>query len=316
MRKNTNQETIQGYLYQQGLQFKTVKNEKSANFGKEFISGTLDVATDEACLNVLTVHYTYVTEYTASGAKNATYTALKKIYEEPKTVLTDGKENALKVKLSPSAALDDFYPQGQDELVSLPKNEGGFVTIINNFDSPEGLNRQKFVFDMIINNVKHIEADPDRNIDEDYAEIKGAIFNFKNDLLPFTVLAKDPGAIRYFEEQFATSENHIIYTQVWGKIISATKVLRKTVESAFGEDAVDVTERKIKEWVVTGARKEPYVFNDSATITVEELTKAQQDRNVLLATKKKNRDEYEKTREGNANSSIDNVAISNGGFNF
>lgn len=316
MRRNTNQEIIQGYVYQQNLQVKTVKNEKSSNFGKEFISGTLDVATDEECLNVLTVHYTYVTEYTSSGTRNGTYATLKKIYEDPKTVLTDGKENAIKVKLTPSAALNDFYPQGQDTLISQPKNEGGFVTILNNFDAPEGLSRQKFTFDMIITNVRHIDADPDRNIEEDYAEIKGVIFNFRNDLLPFTVLAKDPGAIKYFEELDANEKNPV-YTQVWGKIVSATKTVQKTVESAFGEDAVDVTQKKIKEWVVTGARKEPYAFNDPSTITIEELNKAIQDRNILLATIKKNRDEYEKTKGGNNfGGSTNNVSVPSGGFNF
>ena len=326
MRKNTNQEQIQGYIYQQSLQLKTVKDEKSPNYGKEFISGTLDVATDEKCLNVLTVHYTYVAEHTKSGSKNATYTALKKIYDNPKTVLVDGIEGATKVKLTPSAALNDFYPQGQDTVVSQPRNEGGFVTILNHFDVAEGINREKFTFDMLITHVKHIDADPEKNIAEDYVEIKGAIFNFKNDLLPFTVVAKSPGAMKYFEELNATEKNPV-YTQVWGKIVSATTTIQKTVESAFGEDAVDITQRKIKEWIVTGAKKDTYVFDDPSTITTAELEKAIQDRNVLLASIKQRRDEYNKEKEKNnstpsgvlegfMNSPEENLTIPAGGFSF
>ena len=79
MRKNTNQENIEGRVYEHDLKVKTVANKQSANFGKEFIQGSISIATDEAGLNVLTVHYTYVTEFTKSGNKNATYGNLKRI---------------------------------------------------------------------------------------------------------------------------------------------------------------------------------------------------------------------------------------------
>lgn len=314
MRKNTNQEVIEGYLYQHSLQLKQVKNEKSPNFGKDFISGTLDVATDEACLNVLSVHYTYVTEFTKTGSKNATYAALKRIYDDPKTILTDGKEGAVKVKLSPSAALNEFYPNGQDEVVSQQINEGGFVTIINGFDIPEA-GRQKFTFDMLVTHFRRIDADPERNITEDYAEIKGAIFNFRNDLLPFTVTVRNPEAIQYFEG-LEVSEKNPVYINLWGKIVSSIKEVKNITKSVFGEDAVDITQRKIREWVVMGAR-EPYVFNDPSTITTEELAKAIQDRNVMLATIKKNRDEYEKNKNaGSSFGGTDNATVPVGGFNF
>ena len=50
-----NKEFIEGRLYQHNLVMKTVKNEQSAEFGKEFISGTIDIATDEEGLNVIPV---------------------------------------------------------------------------------------------------------------------------------------------------------------------------------------------------------------------------------------------------------------------
>ena len=67
MRKATNTEHIEGRIYQHDLAVKTVQNNASENFGKEFISGTLDIATDEEGCNVLTVHFTYVTETTKKG---------------------------------------------------------------------------------------------------------------------------------------------------------------------------------------------------------------------------------------------------------
>ena len=69
MRKPINKEHVEGRVYEHNLAIKTVQNKDSANFGKEFINGTLDIATDDECLNIVTINFTYVTETTAKGAK-------------------------------------------------------------------------------------------------------------------------------------------------------------------------------------------------------------------------------------------------------
>lgn len=319
MKRNVNQENIEGRIYEHDLSIKTVSNQSSENFGKEFINGSLSVATDEAGLNVLTVHYTYVTEQTKQGKTNATYTNLKKIIETGKTWVADGKDAATKVRLAPSAALNDFYPQGGDQLVSQQRNEGGFVSIVTDLN-PEGISRQKFTFDTIITGVTLVEADPEKNIAEDYARINCAIFNFRNDLLPFSVVARSQGAINYFLSLDASPANPI-YTQIWGEIVSTTVKVEKKTESAFGEPTVDITERRQREWVVTGAKPEPYVFDQDNTITKEELTKAIADRNVYLEEVKTRAKEYYASR-GNAVAATTSAApapnaqIPVGGFSF
>ena len=131
MKRNfVNQENVEGRVYEHDLTLKTVTNQQSENYGKEFISGSVSVATDEEGLNVLTVHYTYVTETTKQGKPNNTYTNLMRIMEG-KTWVADGRDAATMVRLTPSLALNDFYPQGQTELVSQPRHEGGFVSIIS-----------------------------------------------------------------------------------------------------------------------------------------------------------------------------------------
>lgn len=318
MRRNINTETIEGRVYEHDLTLKTVQNQQSENYGKEFINGSVSVATDEAGLNVLTVHYTYVTEMTKQGKQNATYGNLKRIMEG-KTWINDGKDAAMKVRLTPSAALNDFYPQGGDQLVSQQRNEGGFVSIVTDLN-PEGPGRQKFTFDAVITGVTLVEADPERNIANDYARINCAIFNFRNDILPFTLVARSQGAIDYFMGLDA-SPSEPVYTQVWGEIVSTTVKVEKTVESAFGEPMVDVSERRQREWVVTGAKPEPYVFGDTDTITVEELSKAIANRNVYLEEVKTRAKEYYEGR-GNAVAAskpaepTPNATVPVGGFNF
>ena len=47
MRKNTNTIHVEGRIYQHTLEVKTVQNQKSENFGKPFIKGVIEVATEE-----------------------------------------------------------------------------------------------------------------------------------------------------------------------------------------------------------------------------------------------------------------------------
>ena len=312
MRKAQNTERVEGYIYQHDLSVKQVQNQASSNFGKDFISGNLEVATDEEGLNVIKVHFTYVTETNKSGNKNATYTVLKKIIDENKTWTAVGKENALKVRVDTALALNDFY-NNNDELVSAKTNEGGFVTIINQL-AEEKL-RNTFSVDMVITNVSHIEKDEEKNIEEDYVSVRGAIFNFRNDLLPVDFKVKNVEGMKYFEDLGATKSNPI-YTKVWGKIISTTITRTSEVESAFGEAAVRTYSNSNKEWVITGTAKVPYDFGDENILTAEELTKAAQNREVYLAEVKKRAEDYKANRAAGNTTATATTATKTADFKF
>lgn len=294
MRKNINVENLEGLLYEQNLEIKTVQNQQSANFGKEFIRGTVSVATDDACMNVITVNYTYVTPTTKTGAVNNTFNNLKRIMEAGKTVAADGAAAATKIKLNPSIALNDFYPQGQNELVSQQRSEGGFVSIVSNLN-PDEKARKKFTTDIVINQVVHVEADPEKGIDKDYLKIKGVIFDFRNAVLPVEFVVRREDAIGYFES-LGISNTNKLYTQVTGEVNSTTVVVEKRIESAFGGPQVEMSERHSKEWEITWAKPLPYIYGDATTITDAELEKAFQDRNVYLEEVKTRAKEYYATK--------------------
>jgi len=313
MRKAQNTERVEGYIYQHDLSVKQVQNQASDNYGKDFIAGNLEIATDEEGLNVIKVHFTYVTETNKSGNKNATYAVLKKIIDENKTWTSVGKENALKVRVDTALALNDFY-NNNDELVSAKTNEGGFVTIINQL-AEEKL-RNTFSADMVITNVSHIEKDEEKNIEEDYVSVRGAIFNFRNDLLPVDFKVKNAEGMKYFEGLGASNSNPI-YTKVWGKIISTTITRTSEVESAFGEAAVRTYSNSNKEWIITGTAKVPYDFGDENILTAEELTKAAQNREVYLAEVKKRAEDYKANRTaGNTTTSTATTATKTADFKF
>ena len=289
MKKMINSERVEGRVYQHNLVKKTVQNQASQNFGKEFISGNIEVAVDEEGLVIIPVHFTYVVEQTNNGNKNATYGNLEKIINGGKTWITDGKDEALKVRIDTALAVNDFYTQ-DDRLVSAKVNEGGFVSIISEL-GPEN-ERNTFTEDMLITNVTRVEADPDKNIDNDYVVVKGAIFNFRNALLPVEFIVRNPDGMIHFEDLNA-SQNEPVFTKVWGRINCGSIVNEVKEETAFGEEAVRTYERKIREWIITGASKVPYDFGDETVLTAAEVQKAMQDRELMLADTKKRRDEYQ-----------------------
>ena len=312
MRKAINTERIEGRIYQHNLTIKTVQNQTSANYGKEFISGNLEVAVDEAGLNVIPVHFTYVTEQTSSGKTNATFTNLKRIIDEDNTWVKVGKDNALKVRIDTALALNDFYTQ-DGNLVSVKTNEGGFVSFVNGDLCPEN-ERNTFAADMVITKVDRVEANPEKNINEDYVTVRGAIFNFRNDLLPvdFTVRHKD--GMKYFED-LGASNAEPVYTKIWGKIMCMTSISEVKEDSAFGESSVRTYERKEKEWTITGTAKVTYDFGDEKVLTADELKKAMQNRETMLAEIKARSDEYRASKAATPAATATTV-INNSSFNF
>ena len=293
MKKTINREHLEGRVYDHNLSLK-VTGENSKHPGTEYIRGSLDVATDDDILNIVTVNFTYVTATTSKGNNNETFSVLKRIIDNGKTVITDGAENATLVKIDTALGLNDFYTNGngKEELVSAKRNDGGFVTIVSRIDSVEA-KRNKFECDMLINGTRLVEADEERNIPSDYLVVKGAVFNFRNAILPVEFIVRSSGGIRYFESLEASPSN-MVFTKVWGEIKSQTIVDKREEESAFGEAAVCEYERKVREWVITGAAKEPYEMGDEQTgITTEEIKQMLSDREVYLADVKRRAEEWQ-----------------------
>lgn len=291
MRKNLNAVHIEGYVYDCSKLSLRTTGANSKNPNTEYFSGDLEIATDEEGLNVVPVHFTYVTEfYSKSGKANNTFTNLKAILNNPNGAwVSGGKDDAMKVSISGSLALNDFY-SADDQRVSQKRIEGSFLNIVNSLNPVEN-ERNKFQCDMVINKVNRVAADEEKNIKEDYVTVGGAIFNFRNDLLPFDFKVKSVGGMEFFEDLGVTNAEPV-YTKVWGHYNNQTIKVERTEESAFGESAVAIFERKSKEWVITGTSRVPYEYGENGDLTVEELNNAQQNREVHWAEIKKRNDEY------------------------
>lgn len=308
--KMINTTTIEGILYQHDLSLKT-SGENSKNPGTQYITGTIDIATDDAGLNIVSVHYTYVTATTAKGNTNQTFTTLKNIIDGVYgTKMKDGADKAVKLHVDSAIGLNEFYSDrsGQEELVSVKRNEGGFIRVIDTLTEDEKL-RNTFKTDIILTKVRRLEADPERELPEKMI-LEGAIFNFRGDLLPVSFSAENPNAMDYFEG-LEISPTSPVFTCVWGRQISTTTVRQIVEESAFGEPSIREVPSTRKDFLVTGAITEPYVWDDPSTITALEIKEAQANREIALATMKKTQEEYRAKR--NAATAPSN---SDDGFDF
>ena len=306
-----NQTHIEGVLYEHALEAK-VSGDTSKNPGTPFITGTVSIATDDAMTNIVPVHFTYVTSTFGSGKPNDTYTTLNNIINGTfGTYMKDGADKAVKLRIDSALGLNEFFTDrnGKEELVSAKRNEGGFVHKVDAIDEDEKV-RNTFKADMIINCVTHVDADDEKNLPEKCI-VKGAIFNFRKDLMPVEFTATNPNAMRYFEGLEASQRNPV-FTCVWGRQVSETVVRQIVTESAFGEDEVREVKNTRRDFVITGAAKEPYLWDDESSITVAELNEAIQKREVDLAAMKKRQDEYKASR-GAAKAT---AAPAQGGFNF
>jgi hypothetical protein len=311
MKKMTNTTHIEGLLYEHKLELRE-SGPNSKNPGTKFIMGTVDIATDDACTNIVPVHFTYVTATTAKGATNATFTTLSNIVDgKYGSVMADGKDKAVKLRIDSALGLNEFYTErnGQEELVSAKRNEGGFVHVADSLAEDETI-RNTFKCDMLITGVKEVEADEEKKLPAK-AIVRGAIFDFRGSLMPVEFSAVNPNAIKYFVGLGASNASPT-FTCVWGRQVSETIVREIRTESAFGEDEVREVKNTRKDFVITGASKEPYAWDDESTLTANEVAEAVAARETYLATIKARQDEYKASK----NAATAAAAPSKTGFNF
>jgi hypothetical protein len=285
-----NKEHIEGYLFDHKLEEK-VCGPTSKNPGAKYIAGTLDVAVDDEGMNVIQTHFTFVTPVFNSGKVNNTYGVLQKIIESGKNFVTAGID-ATKVAIDTALDVNDFYTDGDNgelELVSAKRNEGGFVSIVTALN-PNVDKRHTFDLDMVITKVTRKDADEERNIAE-RVDVKGVIFNFRNEMLPVVLSSTDEGGMDYFESLEATNESPV-FTKISGLINNVTTKSTKETNGAFGGAKVDEVSRSFKEWNINWAAPEPYDFGSEEVLTMAELQKCAQDRETKLAAEKARYEEY------------------------
>lgn len=302
-KKMINATRIEGVLYQHKLELK-VSGANSKKPGTEYITGTIDVATDNKMVNIVPVHYTYVTATTANGKENSTFKTLKGIIDGTIGCYTDPavKDNAAKVRIDSTIGLNEFYSNrtGTEELVSVKRNEGGFIHETPSISENEA-QRSTFEVDAVI--LKAFEKDEVTDaggnvVAPQKVVLDARIFDFRNNMLPvqFSVISEQ--AQKYFLD-LNPSPKEPVFTKIKGSIISQQITRYITEASAFGEDSVREVQSSNKDYVVTWAAQDPYEFGLEETITIDDLKACGQARENALAEMKQRADEW-RAQQGNA----------------
>lgn len=306
MKKMINETHIEGWVYEHKLEAK-VSGDTSKKPGTPFISGTVSIATDDNCLNVVQVHFTYVTETTKAGKPNNTYLILENIINgKIGNIMAHGKENAGMIRIDSAIGLNEWYDQN-GQFISVKRNEGGFVH--QTAELREESQRATFNTDIVITSCIRQEADEEKNTPERLV-VKGAIFDFRGALLPIEYTVLHPAAMDYFESLDASQSNPT-FTRVQGIQVSQTVVKEIVEDSAFGDAKVKEVKSSYKDYVINWAQSTPYDWDDEGTLLASELTEAIANREIHKAEIKKRQDEYQASK-GNAIAS----APAKGGYNF
>lgn len=274
-----NETHIEGWLYEHNLK-ERVSGPNSKNPGTKYLNGEISIATDETCLNVIKVRYSYVTD------AHRSYAEIMRIFEGAPSVTQNGIENAVRLRVDSSVGVNDWYNK-DNTLVSTKINEGGFVHFMSaNEELSEDMERRSaFKTDIILTGVREIENPETGKVDK--AVLNGYIFNFKKEIFPVEYTITSAEGIKYFQK-LDCSKNNPVFTRVWGQQVSQTVTTEVVEESAFGEASVSSKKSSVKEFRVMHAQKEPYVWDDEeAGISVAELKKALADRELYLADVKK-----------------------------
>ena len=307
MKQFDNKVHLEGRIFSHTLQ-KRITGEQSKNPGTEYIGGTLNVATDEDGINVVPVRFTYVTAvYSKSGKPNDTYNVLSQIIEDDITWEKNGKDAAPQIRIDGDIEINDFMGRN-GEMVEAKGVRGSFVHFAS---GSFGLNndenkRNTFEADMLIAAALPQEVEDG----EDYLNLRGYVFAYRNALVPVVFSIHNPAGIAYFEKCDISNENPLL-TKVWGNIISTTQEIRTEVESAFGGSQVNVTTRTLRAWEIAGCAAEPYEWDDESTLTINDFKQLLADREEVKAEAKRRAEERNNSAAGAAFPSADNDAPKN-----
>ena len=271
---------IEGILYQHSLELK-VSGPNSKKPGTEFITGTVEVATNDKMTNIVPVHYTYITATTSTGKEDARFATLKSIIDKKVGWYTDPDvgANAAKVRIDSAIGLNEFY------------SDRRFIHIVQSISENEK-QRSTFETDMVIVGARTVEATETR---PEKVIVDGRVFDFRGALLPVKFSAISESAMNYFLNLEASPKTPV-FTKVKGQIVSEQVVRQIKEESAFGEDSVREVQSSNRDFVITWAAVEPYEFGLEETITFEDLKTAAQARENMLAELKQRNDDYKASR--------------------
>lgn len=273
MLKTTNNIHVRGYVFSHNLE-KAVYGPNSRKAGQEYIRGEVNVATDDQALNVVKVNFSFVDPtWAKSGKPNDTYAVLESIINTHDTFQNVGA-SAMKVRIDGNFEVNDYWSRNNNTMVSSTRLRGVFAHVMLPGDAL-GDEPATFDADMLVTRADTREY----NDGNTTFEVSGFVFDFRNALIPLTLVVPDTAAQDFFTNAEVSQSNPMMIN-VGGAFTSEVIELERendSTEYAFGAPKVVKTKRSVRRWELRHA-KNPYDFGDESVMTMEEFKSALQAR--------------------------------------
>lgn len=286
MPKNTifqNDVTLTGYVFSHKLRQGTTSATNQWHPTENYISGTVDIATDDEALTVVPVSffvYEYRNDKDGNRIQNETYQTLVQVIDA-QTYERVGT-NAMKLRVSGQIDTNDFYSSRNDQMVSSQRINGRFVHI-----DTAGRSAVPVMFNTNMVVCSAVEMEQEGR--EEYVKVNGYVFNYNGSrVYPVSFECHDDSG-KDFILGLDASTGSPVSLNVWGTIES-TVITKPTVEqgevsSGFGVRPTMNSDntRTVRSWKITGADTGSCPeFGDVAPFTKKDMKRLVDERNVRL----------------------------------
>lgn len=285
-KKNTeyqNDVNLTGFVFSANFRTGTSKATSKWHPNEGYISGNLNIATDEDAMNVVPVNFfVYENRNNKDGdtVPNETYQTLLQIMNGP-TYETAG-DKAPKVRISATVDTNDFYSSRTDDIVSAQRVNGRFIHVMSPGTSVTPAN-----FDVNAVVTSAVEREVEGR--DPYLDVRGYVFNYNGTrLFPVRFECQDKSGQSFLLGMEPSSTNPVVMN-IWGSIqntvIEKAPAEQEEVANGFGVRPVISGNNvsTVRSWVITGADTGCVPeFGDVAPFTKNDMKRLIDERNVRL----------------------------------
>lgn len=212
----------------------------------------------------------YHNRITRAGKENPAYNSINSLIKDYASIAAVGEEEADYIRVTGAdIRMQEYYPQGGEELVSYPSVQGSFVNKVAKTDISPKANWELEVFIHGFNEIV--------NENEDYLEITGIGINYDGSAAIIPIKVNNKKIAEQMQSTFSAGQT----VPMSGYLNFTSKIETVTEEAVIGEPIVKERTVRSSEIILTGAKAPiPDAY------TAEEIQQAVALRNDKLAANK------------------------------
>lgn len=242
IKQTLNNVVIEGQLSEVNLEY-GVFNENDVIKGSFSVRVPLEIEGEVKELDVpIRVFHSKITK---AGKPNPAFNSINTIMTDLQSIAAVGEEEASYIRVTgANVRMQEYYPQGSNDLVSYPSISGSFVNVVNKNDI---LPKANWEMELYIHSMNEIVGEEEG---EEYLEIQGIGINYDGSAQIVPVRVYNKKIASQLQSTFSVGQ-----TVPFSGILNFTSRQEKIVEEALiGEPVVTSRTISVSEIILTGAR--------------------------------------------------------------